>query len=89
MVVVASKGGFSSHPQWFHNLVADPSVTVEIGSDTIPMTARVASSVEKDALWPRLVEMYEDFVDYQARTERDIPVIVCSPGDPDNTEVSL
>ena len=79
VVIVASKGGFSSHPQWYHNLVANPEVTIEIGRSSTPMVARVASDGEKAALWPRLVAMYADYEDYQARTEREIPVIICSP----------
>lgn len=79
VVIVASKAGWSSHPQWFHNLTADPEVTIEIGSVATPMTARRATDAEKEALWPRLVEMYRDFTDYQARTDREIPVIICTP----------
>jgi len=75
-VVVASKGGMSHHPLWFHNLEADPQVEVELGKRRIPMTARRASPEEKAALWPKLVAMYRDYDDYQARTERDIPVVI-------------
>lgn len=79
VVVVASKGGFSTHPQWYLNLLADPAVTVEIKRERIPMVARVADAAEKTALWPRLVAMYPSYDDYQARTDRDIPVVICSP----------
>ena len=79
IVIVASKGGFSSHPQWYLNLLANPDVTIEIGKQKLPMTAVVADSATKAALWPRLVAMYADYDSYQERTERDIPVIVCSP----------
>lgn len=79
VVIVASKGGMSQHPLWYLNLQADPRVTVEIGSQKRRMVARTASAEEKDALWPRLVAMYRDYDTYQARTDRDIPVVICSP----------
>lgn len=79
VVIVASKGGFPEHPQWFHNLVAHPEVTVEVGHHTRHMVARVADPAEKAELWPRLVAMYRDYDSYQARTARDIPVVICSP----------
>ena len=79
VVVVASKGGMSRHPVWYLNLEADPNVEIEIGRERKAMTARRATEEEKGALWPRLVEMYRDFDDYQARTERNIPVVILSP----------
>jgi deazaflavin-dependent oxidoreductase (nitroreductase family) len=78
-VVVASKGGMSQHPLWFRNLEANPEVEIEIGTRRTPMTARRASDAEKTALWPRLTAMYRDYDDYQARTERNIPVVILSP----------
>ena len=80
-VVVASKGGMSHHPAWFLNLEADPDCSIEIGRERLPMRARRASDDEKRALWPRLVEMYPPYADYQARTERNIPVVVLEPRD--------
>jgi len=79
VVLVASKGGMSHHPLWYRNMQANPAVEVEIGTEKRPMTARTASDAEKKALWPRLVAMYPDYDDYQARTTRDIPVVICSP----------
>lgn len=79
IVVVASKGGFSSHPQWYFNLLANPEVTVEIKKERLELTATVADDARKAELWPKLVAMYRSFDEYQQRTERDIPVIVCSP----------
>lgn len=80
IVVVASKGGYSKSPQWYFNLLADPAVEVTIGREHRKMTARVATAAEKAALWPRLVANYKSYDTYQARTERDIPVVICSPG---------
>jgi deazaflavin-dependent oxidoreductase (nitroreductase family) len=79
LVVVASKGGMSHHPLWYKNLEANPRVEVEIGNQRRTMVARRASATEKTALWPRLVAMYRDYDAYQARTERDIPVVILSP----------
>jgi len=79
VVLVASKGGMSKHPLWYRNMQANPSVEVEIGTRKRRMTARTASDAEKAALWPRLVAMYPDYDDYQARTTRNIPVVICSP----------
>ena len=79
LVVVASKGGFSHHPAWFGNLEAHPHVKVQLGSRERPMWARRATAEEKTALWPRLVAMYSDFANYQARTDRDIPVVILEP----------
>ena len=79
VVLVASKGGMSHHPAWYHNMIANPDVEVQIGSTTRRMRARRASSAEKAALWPRLIAMYRDYDDYQARTTREIPVMILSP----------
>jgi F420H(2)-dependent quinone reductase len=79
IVIVASMGGMSHHPQWYGNLVADPKVTIEVDGETIPMIARTATPAEKARLWPMLVDMYRGYAEYQARTEREIPVVICSP----------
>jgi deazaflavin-dependent oxidoreductase (nitroreductase family) len=78
-VIVASKGGMSHDPLWFKNLQASPDVEIELGGERKPMRARQANETEKAALWPRLVEMYPSYADYQARTTRNIPVVVLSP----------
>jgi deazaflavin-dependent oxidoreductase (nitroreductase family) len=79
VVVVASKGGMDQHPLWYLNLVAHPDVTAEIGTETRAMRAHTADDVERAHYWPKLVAMYRDYADYQARTERKIPVVVLSP----------
>jgi F420H(2)-dependent quinone reductase len=79
IVVVASQGGLPSHPQWYRNLQANPDATVQIKAQVIPVTARTALPSERAALWPRLVELYADFENYQAWTEREIPVVILSP----------
>lgn len=79
VILVASKGGMEHHPQWYLNMEANPDVEVEIGTTITPMKARRASDEEKSAYWPKLVEIYPDYDDYQARTTRNIPVMVLSP----------
>ena len=78
-VIVASKGGMSHHPDWYWNLEKNPNVEVEVGREKRGMTARRASAAEKARLWPQLVAMYPSYDDYQARTDREIPVIILSP----------
>ena len=79
IVVVASKGGMSKHPLWYLNLQANPEATVEIGRRRLSRRARRVTDEEKAELWPRLLEIYRDYGDYQARTSRNIPVVALSP----------
>jgi F420H(2)-dependent quinone reductase len=79
VVLVASKGGMSHHPAWYHNLEKHPEAQVQIGNRVRNVVARRASDAEKAALWPKLVAIYPDYDDYQARTERNIPVMILSP----------
>lgn len=76
IAIFASKGGAPSHPAWFHNLVANPEVTVEIGTDTVPMHARVAEGDERERIWSRQKQLMPGFADYEANTSRQIPVVV-------------
>jgi deazaflavin-dependent oxidoreductase (nitroreductase family) len=76
IVVVASKGGMSHHPLWFHNMVANPRVEVELPDATRTMIARQATPAEKTRLWPKACAIYPDYADYQARTTRDIPLMI-------------
>jgi deazaflavin-dependent oxidoreductase (nitroreductase family) len=79
VLVVASKGGMDQHPLWYLNVAANPDVEVQIGNDVRAMRAHTADDAERAELWPKLVAMYRDYDDYQARTERKIPVVVLSP----------
>ena len=78
-VVVASKGGDDRHPDWYHNLVANPEVTIEpIGGDgPLTLIARTATADEKAELWPKIATGDKGYAAYQKRTERDIPVVIC------------
>lgn len=73
--IFASKGGADTNPDWYHNLVANPEVTVEIGTETYPATARVLEGAERDEVYARQVEAEPQFGEYQAKTERVIPVV--------------
>ena len=79
IVVVASQGGMKNNPAWYLNVTADPAVTIEVDGKKLALTARTADADEKAALWPRLVDLYADFDNYEAWTERDIPVVICEP----------
>ncbi len=79
IVCVASQGGRATNPLWYSNLVANPDCTVQIGSDVDKRRARTATIVEKERLWPLLVQMYSDFDDYQSWTDRKIPVVILEP----------
>ena len=79
LVLVASKGGYPRHPAWFHNLKANPDTTVQVGARVRPVHARVATAAERERLWPRAVAAYPGYGDYQARAEREIPLVILEP----------
>ena len=79
IVVVASKGGMPQHPEWYLNIVANPTVEIEVGKDRRRYEATTADAGRRAELWPKLTAMYKDYDDYQARTDREIPVVVCTP----------
>ncbi|HSI80264.1 MAG TPA: nitroreductase family deazaflavin-dependent oxidoreductase [Solirubrobacterales bacterium] len=79
VAVIASKGGFPRHPAWFHNLRAHPEVEIQVGSERRAVRARVAAGAERERLWRQAVEHYRPYADYQARTDREIPVVVLEP----------
>ncbi len=77
--VFASKGGAPTNPDWYHNLLANPSVQAEIGSQTLRLTARVASQAERAEIWPTWKSDYPGFAEYEAKTSRQIPVVILEP----------
>src|SRR6185436_9980862 len=81
VLLVASQGGLDTHPLWYENLVTNPSVQINAFGKVRAMTARQATPAEKLALWPTIRAVHEDFDKYQARTDRDIPVMICSPSE--------
>jgi deazaflavin-dependent oxidoreductase (nitroreductase family) len=79
IVLVASRGGDDQNPAWLLNIEADPKVEVELDGATRPMRARIAGAAERAELWPRIVADHANYGAYQAKTEREIPVVVLDP----------
>ncbi len=75
-VVIASKGGAPDHPDWYKNLEADPEATIEVQADEVPVAMSVAEGDERARLWSAMTEVWPAYDDYQAKTEREIPVVV-------------
>jgi deazaflavin-dependent oxidoreductase (nitroreductase family) len=75
-LVVASQGGSPEHPQWYRNLAADPQVEVQVGAERFQATARTASASEKPRLWKAMAAIWPAYDGYQAKTDRDIPVVI-------------
>ena len=79
LVVIASYGGRPNYPDWHLNLVAHPEAEVQIRGRRHAVTARVASSEERSVWWPRIVEAYQGYSEYQSRTDRPISVVFLEP----------
>lgn len=75
-LLVASNGGADAHPSWYLNLVADRDVTVQVGAEKFAARARAASAEEKPPLWELMAEVFPFYRTYQAKTEREIPLVV-------------
>jgi deazaflavin-dependent oxidoreductase (nitroreductase family) len=73
--VFASKSGHPANPDWYHNLVANPGVTVQVGTETFEATARVITGEERDRIYARQAQLYPGFAEYQEKTSRVIPVV--------------
>jgi deazaflavin-dependent oxidoreductase (nitroreductase family) len=74
--VFASKGGEPTHPDWYHNLVANPRVSAEVGTETIDLTARVADDETRRPIWEAWKQANPGFADYEKKTTRQIPVVL-------------
>lgn len=74
--VFGSKAGAPTNPDWFHNLLANPDTVVEVGTETIPVHARVAEGEERDRIWEEQKRRNEGFAAYEEKTTRSIPVVV-------------
>lgn len=74
--VFGTHGGSPRHPVWFHNLMANPHVTVEIGAERVPVVARLAQGEERARLWAREVTLVPKFAEFEASSGRQIPVVV-------------
>ena len=78
-VVIASKAGAPTNPDWYHNIVAAPDITVEVGTETFQAHATIAEEPERTRLYNKMVEVMPNFDDYRRKTTRKIPVIVLTP----------
>ena len=74
--VFGSKGGADTNPDWYYNVKANPDVTIEFGTATIPVKAHIAEGAERDEIWTRQKQLMPGFADYEKKTSREIPVIV-------------
>ena len=74
--IFAAHAGAERNPAWFHNLVANPETIIEIGTETVPVRARVTTGEERDRIWERQKLFYPRFAKYEEQTTREIPVIV-------------
>ncbi len=77
--LVASYGGSDSPPAWYRNLVKNPEVKVESGRSTRTCRARTLSADEAKPIWPRLIEIYPSYAEYQKKTARQIPIVELDP----------
>jgi deazaflavin-dependent oxidoreductase (nitroreductase family) len=82
VVIVASRGGAPDHPAWYENLVAQPRVGLQIAADKFAATARTATGEERARLWHTMTQIWPAYDEYQAKTTREIPVVVLEPDAP-------
>jgi deazaflavin-dependent oxidoreductase (nitroreductase family) len=75
IVIIASKGGAPTHPDWYHNIAANPEVTVEVGTEKFPARAEIAADPERTRLFNAQADIMPNFYEYQKNTDRTIPVV--------------
>ena len=75
VLVFASKAGAADNPDWYHNILAEPRVSVEVGTESYEARAAVVTGDERDRLYARQAELYPGFAEYQEKTDRVIPVV--------------
>lgn len=78
VVLVASYGGDEKHPAWYLNLTDNPQVSLTLAGETFTATARTADAAERAELWPQITGAYKGYAGYQTRTDREIPVVICT-----------
>jgi deazaflavin-dependent oxidoreductase (nitroreductase family) len=76
LVIIASKGGAPINPDWYHNILTQPLVTVEVGTEQFQVMAMISVEPERTRLYDRMVEAMPGFAEYQQKTTRVIPVII-------------
>ena len=74
--IFASKGGAPTNPAWYHNLMANPATQIEVGTETIPVTARELDGADREEIWERQKATLSNFAEYDANTDRTIPVVL-------------
>ena len=79
VAIFASKGGAPTHPDWYYNLIANPETTIEIGTGTRKVRARVADSAERTEIWERQKQLMPQFAGYEETANREIPVVILEP----------
>ena len=79
VAVFASKGGADTHPDWYRNLVANPDVSAEIGTETRRFRSRTAPAAERERIWTKQKREHPGFADYETKTAREIPVVILEP----------
>jgi deazaflavin-dependent oxidoreductase (nitroreductase family) len=79
LLIVASKGGYSKHPAWLHNLRAHPETEVQIGRRRLKVRAKEADAEEQRRLWPKAAEYNPHWARYRTRTSRQIPLVLLEP----------
>ncbi len=82
-VIVASKGGAPTNPDWYYNLLANPRATIEVGAEQLEVAAELAGSAERERLWAMVVERNPAFKEYEMKTRRTIPLVILTPSFPD------
>lgn len=78
-VVIASWGGRDRHPEWYLNLLRQPSARIQVEGRRLEVIARTASSGERSRIWPEVLQAYDGYREYQSQTDREIPVVLLSP----------
>jgi deazaflavin-dependent oxidoreductase (nitroreductase family) len=78
-VIVASVGGAPKHPAWYLNLRSNPEATIQIGRKTLAVSAEAAQADERTRLWTAVTQMYAGYDAYQAKTSREIPIVILTP----------
>ena len=79
IAIFASKAGSDTHPDWYHNVIANPAVSAEVGIATRSFRARTATGAERETIWAKQKKDYPGFADYEAKTSREIPVVILDP----------
>ena len=87
-IVVASKGGAPTNPDWYYNLLANPQATIEVGNERLEVTAKPAGPAERERLWAKVIERNTAFKEYEKKTRRTIPLVILTPSFPGASRTS-